>query len=259
MGLSDQKKTEVTNLQKIIKQCEGIVRTSQNAAIQHRVKIDLKKAKERLEFLCPDGIPDELVYSDKREAKKVNLREVIKEYSMLAHFPLEKISPHCEDDDVNLLSTIIKTWDSQLSPAVSDQHIKLDFSMSSEREYFHREIENLKWQMKGLGDSIEDHFLMIREDAKDQLREMKLRQSRNFINTGSTFLKRLRNFWLKVHENIQQGGSLCMNCDDLITFDKNLEVFALLDKKPIREVVEMLTIYLEEALEVLNPPDIKKA
>ena len=258
MGLSDQKKTEVTNLQKIIKQCEGIVRTSRNDAILHRVKIDLKKAKERLEFLCPDGIPDELVYSDKRKTRKVNLREVIKEYPMLAHFPLEKISPQCEDDDVNFLSTIINTWDSQLSPAFSDQHIKLDFLMSSEREYFYREVENLKWQMKGLRDSIEDYFLMPREDAKDQLREMKLRQSRSFINTGSAFLKRLKNFWLKVHEDIQQGGNLCMNHDDLILFDKNLEVFPLLDKKPIREVVEMLTIYLEEALEVLNPPDIKK-
>ena len=254
MNLTDKQKTEVTSLQKIIKQCEGITRTSQNSDILKRVKIDLKKAKDRLNYLCPEGVPAELLSSDKVVVKKQTLEMIIQNYSILSQFTIQKLSPHCDNNDTNLLATIIRTWDASLSPALSDQHVTLDFSITSERDAFHVEIENLKWQMKTLAHSIEDYTLAVRQESKIQLHELKTRQSRNFMITGSNFIKKLHQFWRMVYENSVNEGYLCTNLEDVVHFSLDVETVPLLEGQTVTNVLKILTTYLQEALEVLNPP-----
>ena len=254
MNLTNEQQTEVTSLQKIIKQCEGITRTSQNSDILRRVKIDLKKAKDRLNYLCPEGVPAELLSSHKVVTQKRTLETMIQDYSILSQFAIQKLSSHCDNDDTNLLATIIRTWDASLSPALSDQHVTLDFSIISERDAFHTEIEHLKWQMKTLARSIEDYTLVIRQDSKIQLHELKTRQSRNFMITGSNFLKKLHHFWRMVYENAVNEGYLCANLEDVVHFNLGVETVPLLEGQTVTNVLKILTTYLQEALEVLNPP-----
>ncbi len=258
MSLNGKQKTEIASLQKIIRQYQGVARTSKSSEILYRTKIDLKKAKDRLQFLCPAGIPTELIQSYEENLQKATLENTIKNYSMLSHFPILKISPHCENDDINFLSTIIQTWDNCLSPAISDQYIILDFSISPERDVFHRQVENIKWQMKTLIDTIEDYHSATQQNSKIQLLEIKTRQSRNFLHIGSIFIKELINFWSKVYKDILKKGHLCINLNEKVTFEKKLNIFISLNNQKIIDILKMLITYLEEALEVLNPPNIEK-
>ncbi len=256
MDLTNEQRAEVTSLQKVVKQCEGVIRTSQNSEILRRVKVDLKKAKDRLEYLCPEGIPAKLVSSGKVSEKRPTLEAIIKNYSIISQFPIQKLSPNCENDDINFLTTIIRTWDMRLSPALSEQYVTLDFSIVSERDAFHVEIENLKWQMKTLADSIEDYTLAVRPESKEQLREIKVRQSRSFITTGSNFLKKLYNFWNRVYQDAVNTGYLCTNLNSVLHLGPGLEVLPFLEGQTITDVLKVLTTYLQEALSLLNPPNI---
>ena len=99
--MTPDKQEEIIKLQKIIKQCEGIVRTSRNPQTLQRLKIDLKKAKDKLDYLCPDGVPNNLTYTNEPQEVKVDIHSQLQSYVYLPLFPVHKLSPHCEKDEIN--------------------------------------------------------------------------------------------------------------------------------------------------------------
>ena len=241
-------------LQKVIKQWEGIIRTSRNPETLHRVKVDFKKAKDRLEYLCPDGIPDSLVYkTEDVQSQKVDINSIIQSYTYLSLFPIQRLSPHCEDENINFLSTSIHVWDVEFSPSLSDQHIKLDFSMSSERDSHYGIISNLKRQVKTLSDIIEDIHSTVREESKAQLRNMKSRHARQFTTECSSFFQKSSEFWSIVDSDIRIGGNICTNPDDSIYFNERIEVKTFLDQKVVSEAIGITEGYAKEVLDLVKP------
>ena len=252
--MTPEQQEEVLKLQKIIKQCEGIIRTSRNPATLQRIKVDLKKAKDRLDYLCPHGIPESLTYkTENTQSQKVDINSQIQSYTYLSLFPVRKLSVHCEDESVNFLFTSIDVWDTEFSPSLADQHVKLDFSMSSERDSHYTLISGLKRQIKTLADIIEDVHAAIREESKAQLRDMKVRHARQFTTDSSAFFQKNSEFWSTISNDIQASGSMCTNPDDIIRFDGRLQVKTFLDQKTVHEAIHTTEAYIKEVLDVIKP------
>ncbi|MDH5716359.1 MAG: hypothetical protein OEZ22_01835 [Spirochaetia bacterium] len=255
MSLTEEQKEEVKRLQTLAKQYEGIIKTSRNSEQLNRAKIDLKKIRDRIDTLCPDGIPANLL-TEKNTSQKPNINQTIEKYEVLSRFSVEKASPHCEDDEINLLSSIIKVWEAEFLSALAESHIKLDFSTSNERDSHYATLENVKRQLKILTDTIEDYHAANREDMKLQLRDMKQRYTRHFLNEGALLIKKYHEFWKVVREDIVTGGNRCLNKDDKIEYNIKFEKPTFLEGLPVSQVIKISEQFLSEAISALRLPNI---
>ncbi|MDH5719032.1 MAG: hypothetical protein OEZ13_00270 [Spirochaetia bacterium] len=259
MSLTEEQKKEIIKLQNLAKQYEGIIRTSRNEVQLNRSKIDLKKIKDRIDELCPNGIPASLVERSSSHTEKVNINRTIEKYEILSRFTVEKISPHCEDDEINLLASIFNVWEIEFLPALGESHIKLDFSMSNERDSHYSGIESFKRQLKVLIETIEDYHSAVRDDVKLQLKDMKQRHTRAFLNEGALLIKKYRDFWKIINNDIRTGGNRCLNKNDIVEFNLRFEKPTFLQGLPIPQVINMTEKFLVEAIDALRLPEIPTA
>ena len=257
MELTNEQKEEVIRLDKLRKQYEGLIKTSRNADQLHRSKIDLKKIYDRLQELCPDGVPASLSGGGNLTGSSPrNVNDRLVDYEILSEFKVGRITPNCDDDEINLLGMIMKIWEEEFIPALLDSHTKLDFSFSSERDSHYSILENLKRQQKLLINSIEDYSAASREDLKAQLREMKQRHARHLMHESAVFLKKVIQFWKTVKDDIQHGGMGCTNKNEEILFDRKFETATYLNHRTVERAISMAVTFLTEALEVLNLPEL---
>lgn len=258
MSLSDSQKTELLTLQKLSRQYEGIIRTSRNAEQQNKAKIELKKIRDKMESIAPGGSADAFLAGNPTGGvtygKKKSLEDLGENYPTLAKLPMARITPNSDELEVNILGSVLNAWENTFYPATGK--IKLDFALSAERDAHFTILESLKRQMKILGETIEDYTRAVREDSKAQLRDMRTRQQRQFMFDGGTFLKKVYEFWKNVYEDIQANGPKCFNKDDVIHVDARLESSNFFQGKSVRETSRFTVMFLHEAIEALNLPDL---
>jgi len=258
MAYTPEEIEEIQKLQKLVKQYEGLIRISRNTEQLNRTKVELKKIKDRLEILCPNGVPDNLVIETTLAgaSSKRDPHEILKSKPTLSDFPFQKACKHCDDVDVNLLHTILNVWEEEFVPAMGDAHIQLEFSLANERDAHYSNLENIKRQLKILVDTTEDYTNASKEDMKVQLREMRQRYTRHYLQEGYNFLKKIREFWNKLSNDVQSGGTLCMNKDDMIHFNKKFETATYLNGLSAKDIIVKGFIFLCEAIEILNIPSL---
>jgi len=260
MAYSEEELEEIQKLQKLIKQYEGLIRISKNVEQLTRTKRELKKIKDRLEILCPDGIPDNLVANSTSSASASSHRspdEILNSKPALQDFSFEKACTQCDDTDVNLLHTVLKIWEEEFIPALG-AHVKLEFSLANERDAHYANLENIKRQLKILIDTSEDYVNSTNEDMKTQLREMKQRYTRHYLQEGYNFLKKIKEFWQQINEDAQSGGTLCMNKTEPILFNKQFETATYLHGVSATEAILKGYSFVNDAIEILNVPSLPK-
>ncbi len=258
MPLTDAQQTELLNLQKLARQYEGIIRTSRNSEQQMKAKIELKKIRDRIESIAPGGAADQFLAGAAKTAttfgKRKTLADVAEHHPTLGKMPMTQITPHSDELEINILGSVLNAWENTFYPALGK--IKLDFALSAERDSHFAVLETLKRQMKILGETIEDIVKALRDDSKAQLRDMRTRQERQFLIDGGAFLKKINEFWRNVYEDIQANGPKCFNKDDHIQVDSRLEAQNFFQGKSVRETARFTVMFLHEAIDALNLPDI---
>ncbi len=258
MSLSEAQKNELMTLQKLARQYEGIIRTSRNAEQQGKAKIELKKIRDKMESIAPGGSADQFLQENPGTttsgSRKKSIEDIGQTYPTLGKLPMARISPNSDELEINVLGSVLSAWENTFYPALSK--VKLDFALSAERDSHFTVLESLKRQMKILSETIEDFHKAVREDSKVQLRDMRTRQQRQFMFDGGAFLKKIHEFWKSVYEDIQANGPKCFNKDDHIMVDTRLEVANFFQGKSVRETSRFTVMFLHEAIEALNLPDL---
>ncbi len=258
MSLSEAQKNELMTLQKLARQYEGIIRTSRNADQQGKAKIELKKIRDKMEAIAPGGSADQFLQANPGTVpsygKKKSIEDIGQTYPTLGKLPMARISPNSDELEINVLGSVLTAWENTFYPALGK--IKLDFALSAERDSHFTVLESLKRQMKILCETIEDIPRAVREDSKTQLKDMRTRQQRQFMFDGGAFLKKIHEFWKNVYEDIQANGPKCFNKDDHIMVDTRLEVANFFQGKSVRETARFTVMFLHEAIEALNLPDL---
>lgn len=258
MSLSEAQKTELLTLQKLARQYEGIIRTSRNADQQNKAKIELKRIRDKIESIAPGGEAEKFLQSNATVApvfgKKKSIEDIGQSYPTLGKMPMARITPNSDELEINVLGSVLNAWESTFYPALGK--IKLDFALSAERDSHFNILESLKRQMKILCETIEDIPRAVREDSKNQLKDMRTRQQRQFMFDGGTFLKKVHEFWRAIYEDIQANGPKCFNKDESIQVDSRLESSNFFQGKSVRETARFTVMFLHEAIDALNLPDL---
>ncbi|MCB1145672.1 MAG: hypothetical protein KDK41_13320 [Leptospiraceae bacterium] len=255
MSLSEESRAELLRLQKLARQYEGIIRTSRNPDQLMRTKRDLKKIYDQIELASPGGLPDDLE-NPASKAPTQTIQDKARNTRVLKDFDINKCSVYCEDDDVNLLSSLLGIWEKEFATALSEGHVKLEFSLSQERDSHYSQLENSKRTLKTFTDILDDLSRATRDDVKMQMRDMRTRYMRSYLKDTHALVKKLYDFWNLVLGDIHAGGMRCMNKEDIIEFDRKLESATYLSKKPVKEAVEIAVQLLKESLELVNVPEL---
>ncbi|MCS6972183.1 MAG: hypothetical protein NZL89_04085 [Leptospiraceae bacterium] len=258
MALTEEQQKELLTLHKLSRQYEGIIRTTRNPEQLQRAKIELKKIRDKMEAIAPGGTAEKILQSLAQSQSTASRRRTLEDlgqyYPTLAQMPMARISPNSDELEINILGSVLNAWENTFYPALTK--IKLDFALSAERDSHFTILEGLKRQMKILCETIEDFPKAVREDSKAQLKEMRIRQQRQFLFDGGNFLKKLYEFWKAIYEDIQANGPKCFNKDDHIQIDTRLESSNYFQGKSVRETARFTVMFLHEAIQALNLPEL---
>lgn len=258
MSDTDKLQSEYIKLIKLKKQYEGVLRTTRNPSQQQRVSKDVQSIEHQIDHLKKQVSPEEFESweedsSSSPAAAKQN--KAFEDYQNLSKVPMTSPGPGSDNKDVNMLYSVLVFFEEQFFPAISDNHIKLDFTLGQERDGFYNRLENCKRNLRNLQSTLEDMKLATREDQKSQLLDMKVRYSRYFMNEAATFFKALLNFWEPILEDIKEGGHRCMNPEDYVEINRKLEQPSLLDGVLVEKVIERLVVLIKELIDYLRLPD----
>jgi len=263
MSLSSQQMDELVKLKKLEKQYEGIIRTSINAGQQERAKVDLKKIKDRITEIDPRGLYGSIAGGEvtKPPAASTGGSSVggaydISSFEMLSKFQMQSVSPHCTDKDINMMFTILEGWQKVFMTALFDKHVKLDYSLNSERDTHYIQIDNVKRFQKALAETIEDHYTATREDSKNQLFEMKRRYARQYLNEGASILRKLKAFWEDIDADAKNHGTKCTNIESKLIYDPRFEEESFLKGEAVSTVIHKAVIFLTDAIKALRLPEL---
>lgn len=255
MSLSSGQSQELNKLKRLERQYEGIAKTSSNAEQKHRALVELKKIKERIDELDPQG---EFESSGQAGAARTGSASQpsatdLSQYKVLSRFPVERASAHSTDYDINLLYTILTAWEKVFMTALFDKHTRLDYSLNSERDTHFALLGNIKRHSKSLTDTIEDHHMATRDDSKAQLFEMQRRYYRVYLNEGASFLKKMKTFWEDIDQDVLNRGTKCTNYNERMQFDQ-YEEKSFLESKTIGEIIHIAVVFLHESVKALRLP-----
>ncbi len=266
-----------------IERMEAIIRSSPNASQVDRIKKEMRKYSEKLAALVPGTDPGNIRPEEIRAKLKGNpgsgrqssssaaaqgssgsqsfssakTSSTELGYSILDKYPIEKASPNSTDSEINRISTILRVLQREYFTALSDQHTKLDFSHSAEREALRNQLDNVMRHLKVLAETIEEYSLADKQDFREQLLKMKHRQSRVFMLDTNEFFKKLKVFMSKLTADVRSNGGIIVNKDEVIRFDKKYTDATALEGMRVAEAIKEMALYTEEAIQTLRMPDLR--
>lgn len=264
---------EIEKLIKFLKQMEIIVRTSSNATQVERVKKDIGRYRARLKELIPDYRPEKetvdqlarrmsgTLAAERPTATTVSspsAPEAGAPTSIAERIPEERASPHSTDPDVNFVASVIKILLREYWPALTEQHMRMDFTSTQERQALRFKLDNLVRSLKTLTETIEEYATAEKPDFREQLFKMKNKQSRLFLFEANDVFRDFKAFLGKHIEEMQRGGSAIKNPDDRIRFDRNYEDASWLENHTVRESVYEFFNLVDFAIKKVNLPTLKQ-
>lgn len=253
--------SEISKLRRSIKQLEGILRTSSNPDQRRRVSKDLARYKERLEEALENNIEGESAMGGGVDGEAGNEgskgsggQADENAYQVLNKFNYEPASPHCEDNDVNIVATVLAIFEKEYWPALAEGHMKLDFSHSSERDSFYTRLEESKRNLKILLETIEEYATVTKADFREQLYKMKNKQTRIFLFEAITMFQKIHDFLEKIFKDHRAGGNILLNPEDEIVFNPNFESATLLNHYTLPKALEEAIVLCQELIDEINLP-----
>lgn len=175
-----QKSQEIV---KSIKLLESVLKTTSDNLQKTRVKRDINNLRSMLRELYPD--------SDLRDVENAVYADImsmppkegvsVKNYKHLKNIIVEIFSSYKEDMETNEAASIMKFFQEKIWVAISDQHTKLDFSNSSERDNLYRKLDECNRAFKTFCQTIEDIEKVRSAEYLNQLHLMRVRHGRLFL------------------------------------------------------------------------------
>jgi hypothetical protein len=257
---NNKKKEKASEIVKSIKLLESVLRTSNDGNQKARVKREVGQLKIMLEEMYPDSNLKELedaIYSDImaiQGKKEISL----KDYEYLKDVNQEIVSPNKEDKEINEVISILKYFQERIWVSLSDQHLKLDFSNSSERDALNRKLDECSRALKSFTQTIEDIGKSRSSEYLNQMQLMRVRHGRLLLFDIYYFFKAAKKFVSDLISNFELGRNMILNPDDPIEYE-DYEKYNTFKNKTVADVVSYSDKFIDAVLEYVNVPDIKQA
>jgi hypothetical protein len=200
---------------------------------------------------------EDAIYSDimtVKEKKEIS----IKDFEYLKNVEPEIISSHKEDKEINEVISILKHFQERIWVSLSDQHLKLDFSNSSERDTLNRKLDECSRALKTYTQTIEDIEKSRSSEYLSQLQLMRVRHGRLLLFDVYYFFKSAKKFISDLISNYEIGGNMILNPEDPIEYE-DYEKYNTFKNKNVIDVLSYSDKFVDAVLEYVNVPDIKQA
>lgn len=257
MGTDDKTKKSA-EIVKSIKLLESVLKTSNDDIQKARVKRDINTLRGRLKEIFPEADLKELenaIYADIMAMPATDIKH-IKKYNHLKDISINIYSRLREDREINEAASIMKFFEERIWVAISDQHTKLDFSNSSERDTLYRQLDECNRAFKTFCQTIDDLEKVRSTDYINQLHLMRIRQGRLYLFEIHQFLKSAKKFISVLLGSNESGGNMILNPDDLIKY-ADYEEYPTYDNWTVINALRNMVEYIDEALDFINIPNIK--
>ena len=243
---------------KSIKILEGVLKTSIDRAQKIRVKNDISKLRIKLREMYPDANLKELenaVISNMMTISNNKRKKTLNDYEFLCNIDIIDVSPYIEDREINEASSILKYFEDRIWGILSDQHTKLDFSNSSERDALSRKIDECNRTFKAFCLTLEDIKKAKPGEYLTQLIMIRIRQGRLLLFDIHSFYKSANEFISDLIQNSIEGGTMILNPDERVEY-ADFEQFKTFENWILLDALKETQDFINEALEAINVPEI---
>ena len=256
----DDKLEKGRQIVKSIRMLEGVLRTTPNTDQRIRVKKEIDKQRNTLNEMFPGEDISELEKALSSEAPNSTADANSMDLSnleTLKDISIETISTYKDDQEINEAASIMKYFEDRICGVISDQHTKLDFSNSGERDTLYRKLDQCNRSFKIFCQTIEDIDKTKSSEYTNQLQMMRVKQGRVFLYDLSEFLKGAKNFVSTLISDAEFGGTMIINRDEIVEY-ADYETYKTFANNTVFEALKYMKKFLNEALQVIKVPDIKK-
>ena len=155
MGNNNKKSEQIV---KSIKLLESVSKTTTDQKRKTRVTEEISRLRTMLKKMYPDSklkdIEDSILSNIMAHSQEPE--NSITNYECLNDIEILKISNFKDDWEINEAGSIILFFEKKIWVVISDQHTKLDFSSSSERDSLNRKLDECNRAYKTFCQTIED-------------------------------------------------------------------------------------------------------
>jgi hypothetical protein len=230
---------------------EMLAKTSTNPDQQKRIlrKLnELKKYRERIELLFQ--VTDDSESFDETEEPVVEAKFASLLFS-------EDTEENAYDEEIHKLNMYMEFFYAEFLSFFSERKLKLDFKYSIDRDSAHHKFMEIKRRVE----DYEKESSTMREGnfQKDLEKEIKLRNmklKRSLCIEANKFLLWVREFASVLIGDLQTDGLLCLNGDDIISFELDFDKHYC-EGLTVKQALVELVSFTDEVIEYLNIPDIE--
>lgn len=214
-----------------------------------RIQRDLDALNERYRRITDMSLAD--VLSDMSDEESGGQ----KTSKLIARIRIERASPHCESHDINMISSIIKEFETNYWNILSERHLKLDYTNSAERDTFFTKMEELKRNLKLVVNYIEESAETSSQEYLQRLRNLRAKQERLLLLEYRDFFSELSDFLGKLVANMDENGAMVLNNEDQIMYSK-MDGEPYFEGKTVEEAVRDIYEFSAEAETAIQLPDL---
>ncbi|MDH4128263.1 MAG: hypothetical protein OEV44_05880 [Spirochaetota bacterium] len=245
-------------IQQIIRNLEGVLKTTSNDVQRKRVYKEIQQWKEELDKLPRNFLFDNDTINFDKDVK-TEKSNPLDNYELLKHIPIIKVNSEVNNRELNEIYTFTKYFEDEYLGMLSEYHIKLDFNYSHNRDIFYSQIHDVHLAIKSYADVLEKaNKSNIETEQKSRLKLTAQGEYRNVINKISDFYNKLFEFVNNLVDNYDNHGNLISNPKSKLHFNSNVNSSMVLEGCTVIEGVKDLHRFLTELLDYLNLPNIKK-
>jgi hypothetical protein len=236
----------------ILKQLEGVYRTSSNKHQRRRVLKEIKALKHSIHEL-------ENIHSLQQQYGLVRDEEEIGEeddFTLLNTIVVNKFRDESRDTEMDAIVSYVEYFEQNYLPILSEYYLKLDYNHSMKRDSFYPRFMEIKKAYKEYGYEVE---VQSKEEYdsiavyKDKSIVFKMRQ--RYLMALDRYFKDLDNIMVELMDDHASGGSIILNPLEFVNMsefevDRKLDGYTVIDA-----LIEMHTFF-EEFIRFLAIPNI---
>ncbi|MFH0976826.1 MAG: hypothetical protein V1874_13660 [Spirochaetota bacterium] len=255
--MEDKNKKSI-EIVKSIKLLESVFKTSSDDIQKSRVRKDLKQLRLKLGEMFPNSDLKEVENAVFASIMAMPPKDVksLTIYKHLKDITVNIFSSYKEDLEINQAASIMKFFEEKIWVVITDQHTKLDFSNSGERDSLYRKLDECNRAFKTFCQTIDDIEKVRSSEYLSQLNLMRVRHGRLFLFEIHQFFKSVKLFISNLIANHESGGNMILNPDDLIKY-ADYEEYATFENWTVINALKNMLEFIHEALDLINIPNIK--
>ncbi len=183
---------------------------------------------------------------------------ILVSFETLNDVEIQQFSSYRDDVEINEAASIMEYFEERIWGVISDQHTKLDFSNSGERDTLNRKLDQCNRSFKIFRQTIDDITKTKSNEHLTQLNFMRVKQGRLFLYDIHDFFKGVSKFLTGLISESDFGGSMILNPDEPVVY-ADYEKYSTFQGATVINSLKYAKKFVSEALDVIKVPEIKKS